>query len=155
MVTFQPLSIEHLDAIEEIEKKSFPTPWPRQTFEFEILYNDLAHYLVAVCEGRVAGYGGFWMVLDEAHVTNVAVHPTFRGRKIGRALMVALMQRAVALGADRMTLEVRPSNTIARNLYTSLGFSETYRRRGYYQDNNEDAIVMWNNCLTRTLKPRA
>ncbi|MEW6727617.1 ribosomal protein S18-alanine N-acetyltransferase [Desulforudis sp. 1088] len=147
-VTFEPMRVEHLDAIEELEKKSFPTPWPRQTFEFEILYNDLAEYVVAVHEGKVIGYGGAWMVLDEAHVTNVAVHPDYRGMKIGKALMLELMRRAVARGARCMTLEVRPSNTVARQLYARLGFVEAGVRKGYYQDNDEDAIIMWKQGLT-------
>ncbi|MFZ5897903.1 MAG: ribosomal protein S18-alanine N-acetyltransferase [Bacillota bacterium] len=146
-VTFEPMQLRHLDAIEEIEKRSFPTPWPRQTFEFEILYNDLAEYVVAVCEGKVIGYGGAWMVLDEAHVTNIAVHPDYRGIKIGKALMLELMRRAVARGAKCMTLEVRPSNTVARKLYAGLGFVEAGVRKGYYQDNNEDAIIMWKHGL--------
>lgn len=147
-VTFEPMRVEHLDAIEELEKKSFPTPWPRQTFEFEILYNDLAEYVVAMHEGKVIGYGGAWMVLDEAHVTNVAVHPDYRGMKIGKALMLELMRRAVARGARCMTLEVRPSNTVARQLYARLGFVEAGVRKGYYQDNDEDAIIMWKQGLT-------
>lgn len=142
-VRFESMRLEHIDQVVEIEKKSFPTPWPRQTFEFEILYNELAEYVVAVDGGRVVGYGGMWMVLDEAHVTNVAVHPLFRGRHIGRALMLELIRRAVARGARRMTLEVRPSNTVARNLYRSLGFVEKGIRKRYYQDNKEDAIIMW------------
>ncbi|MEW5762805.1 MAG: ribosomal protein S18-alanine N-acetyltransferase [Bacillota bacterium] len=134
---------EHIDQVLEIEASSFPTPWPRQTFEFEVLYNELAEYVVAVEGGRVVAYGGMWLVLDEAHVTNVAVHPAYRGRHIGRALMLELIRRARARGATRMTLEVRPSNTVARNLYKSLGFVEKGVRKKYYQDNKEDAIIMW------------
>jgi len=142
-VRFESMRLEHIDQVVEIEKKSFPTPWPRQTFEFEVLYNELAEYAVAVDNGRVVAYGGMWLVLDEAHVTNVAVHPAYRGRHIGRALMLELIRRAKARGATRMTLEVRPSNTVARSLYKSLGFVEKGIRKKYYQDNKEDAIVMW------------
>ncbi|MGQ9498238.1 MAG: ribosomal protein S18-alanine N-acetyltransferase [Desulfotomaculales bacterium] len=140
---FESMRLEHIDQVLEIEKRSFPTPWPRQTFEFEVLYNELAEYAVAIDNGRVVGYGGMWLVLDEAHITNVAVHPTYRGRHIGRALMLELIRRARARGATRVTLEVRPSNTVARNLYKSLGFVEKGIRRKYYQDNKEDAIIMW------------
>lgn len=155
-VTFQPMRVEHLDAIQVIEKQSFPIPWPRQTFEFEILHNELAHYIVAVCEGQVVGYGGFWMILNDGHITNIAVLPSFRGCDIGKALLFSLMSNAYALGADRMTLEVRPSNVVARALYESFGFVEAGCRKGYYQDNNEDAIIMWNYYLARWVgKPQA
>src|SRR5690554_3979938 len=112
----------HIDGVVMIEEESFPIPWPRQTFEFELLYNELAEYVVALAGERVVGYGGMWMVLNEAHITNIAVTPSYRRRGIGRRLLLGLIQRAVALGADRMTLEVRPSNQPARNLYRSLGF---------------------------------
>ncbi len=137
----------HIDDVVKIEEESFPIPWPRQTFEFELLYNELAEYVVALDGERVVGYGGMWMVLNEAHITNIAVTPSYRGRGIGRMLLLGLIRRAVALGADRMTLEVRPSNQPARNLYRSLGFVDRGRRKGYYQDNNEDAIIMWHENL--------
>ncbi|MDQ7790121.1 MAG: ribosomal protein S18-alanine N-acetyltransferase [Eubacteriales bacterium] len=137
----------HIKEVAQIEKVSFPTPWPRQTFEFEIFYNELAEYMVALDGHKVVGYGGMWMVLNEAHITNVAVQPRYREMGIGRMLMLSLMQRAASLGADRMTLEVRPSNGPARDLYHSLGFVECGLRKGYYQDNDEDAIIMWRERL--------
>ncbi len=147
MIKITDMTERHIKEVVQIEKVSFPTPWPRQTFEFEILYNELAEYLVALDGRKVVGYGGMWMVLNEAHITNLAVHPQYRGIGIGRMLMLSLMQRAVSLDADRMTLEVRPSNGPARDLYHSLGFMECGLRKGYYQDNNEDAIIMWREKL--------
>lgn len=147
MIKITDMTERHIKEVVQIEKVSFPTPWPRQTFEFEILYNELAEYLVALDGRKVVGYGGMWMVLNEAHITNLAVHPQYRGIGIGRMLMLNLMQRAVSLDADRMTLEVRPSNGPARDLYHSLGFMECGLRKGYYQDNNEDAIIMWREKL--------
>ncbi|MCL6611035.1 MAG: ribosomal protein S18-alanine N-acetyltransferase [Peptococcaceae bacterium] len=134
---------EHLDQVMAIELKSFPIPWSHRTFMFEVTENDFAFYIVALLNGRVAGYAGMWIVLDEAHVTNVAVHPELRGRGVGRALMTELLGRAAVLGADRITLEVRVSNRAARSLYKSLGFVEKGLRRKYYSDNNEDAVIMW------------
>lgn len=146
-VRFDKMGLQHLDQVLDIEVHSFPTPWPRQTFEFEIFYNDLAEYIVALVGAKVCGYGGMWMVLDDAHITNVAVHPVHRSQGIGRRLMLELMRRAVARGARRMTLEVRPSNHPARHLYKDLGFEERGVRPKYYQDNNEDAIIMWKDDL--------
>lgn len=136
---------EHIDQVLTIENKSFPTPWSRQAFEFELLQNEFACYLVLIQDKKVVAYGGVWVVLDEGHITNVAVHPDHRGKRLGRLLMMELMRRASARGAARMTLEVRPSNTVAINLYRSLGFMEKGVRKKYYSDNNEDAIIMWVN----------
>lgn len=146
-IRFENMGPQHLDQVMEIEKQSFPTPWPRQTFEFEIFYNELAEYIVAVVGSRVLGYGGMWMVLEDAHITNVAVHPAYRGRGLGRRLLLELMRRAIVRGGRRMTLEVRPSNHAARHLYKDLGFVERGVRPKYYQDNNEDAIIMWKDNL--------
>lgn len=98
-------------------------------------------------EGRVVGYAGMWIVLDEAHVTNIAVAPEMRGRDIGDALLTELERRARARECRRMTLEVRPSNSVAIALYTKHGFVPRGRRPGYYSDTNEDAIVMWKDDL--------
>lgn len=146
-VSFTEMTCDHLDEVLAIEQASFPTPWSRYAFTYELQENEFAHYIVALVQGRVVGYAGMWIVLDEAHVTNVAVHPEFRRRRIGRRLMQELMRRAALLGARRMTLEVRTSNRAARRLYAALGFVERGRRRGYYTDTNEDAVVMWKDSL--------
>jgi len=140
---FSVMLPQHLDQVLAIELKSFPIPWSQRAFMFEVMENDFAFYLVALQGEKVVGYGGMWIVLDEAHITNVAVHPELRGRGVGRALMMELLSRAVVLGAPGITLEVRVSNQVARNLYKSLGFVEKGMRRKYYSDNNEDAIIMW------------
>lgn len=146
-VTFGEMRPEHLNQVEAIEKASFPTPWSRSSFAFEITQNNFAFYVVAAAEEEVLGYGGMWLILDEAHITNLAVHPEHRGKRIGRALMMELMRRAVMMGITRMTLEVRPSNLAARRLYKSLGFEERGLRKRYYTDTKEDAIIMWNDNL--------
>ncbi|MFZ5649502.1 MAG: ribosomal protein S18-alanine N-acetyltransferase [Bacillota bacterium] len=141
--TFSVMLPEHLDQVLSIELKSFPAPWSYRAFQFEVTENDFASYIVAQIDGRIVGYAGMWMVLDEAHITNVAVHPDYRGAGHGRSLMTELLGRAAVLGAVKITLEVRVSNTVARELYKSLGFVERGIRRKYYSDNNEDAIIMW------------
>lgn len=148
MVTFEEMLVEHLDQVEEIEKVSFPTPWTRSSFTDELLRNDFAHYIVAVHEGAVIGYGGMWHILDEAHITNVAVRPDCRGKNIGKALMLEIIRQAVTMGVNSMTLEVRPSNKAARRLYHVLGFEERGVRKRYYSDTNEDAIIMWKENLS-------
>ncbi len=134
-----------LDSVMEIEQASFPTPWSRNAFLSEITENRRACYLVARENGRVAGYVGIWIILDEGHVTNLAVHPDFRRQGIGEQLMLAIMAYARSRGARRITLEVRVSNLVAQNLYRKLGFVSVGTRPGYYHDNGEDAVIMWRN----------
>lgn len=147
VVTFKEMSVEDLDQVLEIEKVSFPTPWSRDAFKGELMQNDFAHYIVAVYNNTVIGYGGMWIILDEAHITNVAVRPDLRGKSIGKALMLEIIRQAVLRGANSMTLEVRPSNKAARRLYHVLGFKERGVRKRYYSDTNEDAIIMWKENL--------
>lgn len=146
-LTFEEMGLEHLDQVLEIEKVSFPTPWSRDAFKSEIQQNGFARYIVAIWDRAVIGYGGMWIILDEAHITNVAVRPDLRGKNIGKALMLEIMRQAVIRGANSMTLEVRPSNKAARKLYHDLGFTERGIRKRYYSDTNEDAIIMWKEDL--------
>ncbi|OPX84522.1 MAG: ribosomal-protein-alanine N-acetyltransferase [Pelotomaculum sp. PtaB.Bin104] len=145
-VTFCQMCPEHLDHVLEIERSSYAAPWSRQVF-FSEIQNKFAHYIVAMNDGLVVGYIGMWLILDEAQVTNIAVHPSYRSKNIGRMLMLEMTKRAVLRGINRMTLEVRPSNLAARHLYTTMGFIEKGIRKRYYTDNNEDAIIMWNYDL--------
>lgn len=96
---------------------------------------------------RVAGYGGLWLMVDEAHITAIAVAPPYRGLGVGEQLFLALVDIAREMGAQYITLEVRVSNTVAQNLYRKYGFKETGVRRRYYSDNNEDALIMWSDPL--------
>ncbi|MFM1655683.1 ribosomal protein S18-alanine N-acetyltransferase [Brevibacillus sp. B_LB10_24] len=143
VVEFRFMTLEDVEAVAELERLSFPTPWPLEAFVNELTINQNAKYVVAVRGGRVIGYCGMWLILDEAHITNVAIHPDSRGQKIGEQLMRQMMDLAKMLGGAQMTLEVRPSNQVARNLYAKLGFKEHGRRKRYYSDNNEDALIMW------------
>ncbi|NLW07403.1 MAG: ribosomal protein S18-alanine N-acetyltransferase [Clostridia bacterium] len=138
-----PMIGEDLDGVLAIEQVSFPTPWSRNSYLNEIYNNEFAYYYVARAADKVIGYAGLWLIFDEAHVTTVAVAPDYRGRRLGELLLKVLMQEAAYLGADRMTLEVRVSNHAARRLYERLGFVSAGIRKGYYNDNKEDAIIMW------------
>jgi len=151
-IQFLPLKEEHLDQILKIEQVSFPTPWSRHSFMSEIKDNSLAYYCACMLDETVIGYGGMWIILDEAHVTNVAVHPAYRGKRIGEGIMLHLITKALAQGAYRMTLEVRPSNLPARKLYQRLGFETVGRRKGYYTDTKEDAIIMWKTLISHELR---
>ena len=126
----------------EVELKSFSIPWSKESFENE-LKNNLALYLVAKVDEKAVGYIGVWKIFDEGHITNVAVHPDFRGEGIGRALISELLYLCEKEGITSFTLEVRESNIVAQNLYKSFGFVEEGKRKGYYSDNNENAIIMW------------
>ncbi|HHY61492.1 MAG: ribosomal protein S18-alanine N-acetyltransferase [Bacillota bacterium] len=139
-----PMNLDDLDRVLDIERLSFSLPWSRHAFVDELLMNDQAVYMVVRdSDGVAMGYGGMWLILDEAHITNVAVHPEYRRRGVGRAIMVALMETAVLRGARRMTLETRLSNVPAQELYRSLGFVAAGVRPRYYLDDHEDALVMW------------
>lgn len=141
------MELTDVDEVLQVEKASFVTPWSREAFVAEVGDNDLACYLVAEVDGRVVGYAGMWLILDEAHVTNVALLPVYRGRGLGTALMGALCELAKTVGAQRMTLEVRPSNIAAQRLYGKLGFAARGVRPGYYTDTKEDALIMWRDKL--------
>jgi ribosomal-protein-alanine N-acetyltransferase len=140
---YRRMTLDDIPRIMEIEHKSFSLPWSQEAFAMELTQNHFAKYVVAVLDGLVVGYGGTWVIIDEAHVTNIAIHPDFRGKKLGEELMKQLMALAIAHGAERMTLEVRVSNTVAQNLYLKLGFLSHGIRKSYYTDNNEDAMIMW------------
>jgi len=131
-----------VDSVLIVEEQSFTVPWSRAGFVGE-MKNELAHYLVMVDSGKIIGYAGMWIIVDEAHVTNVAILPAYRGRKLGEKLMSALIEHAKARGALCMTLEVRTSNIVAQNLYTKFGFAPKGIRRNYYSDTQEDALIMW------------
>ncbi|OWA34390.1 ribosomal-protein-alanine N-acetyltransferase [Saccharibacillus sp. O16] len=142
-VTFRTMRLEDIPDVMVIEHESFSLPWTEQAFKSEMTLNHFARYLMMDVNGTPAGYAGMWTVVDEAHITNIAVRTAYRGRKLGERLLSELLDQAQALGLERATLEVRVSNRVARNLYTKMGFREVGIRKGYYSDNNEDAVIMW------------
>lgn len=141
-IIIEDMRKEDIDEILEIEKASFPSPWTRKAFLTELKERDSSHFLVAKSEGRVVGYAGFWLVFDEAHITNLAVHSDYRRKKIGERLIRFLLKLAVSKGAKKATLEVRPSNIAAQNLYKKFGFEMEGIQKGYYSDTGEDALIM-------------
>ena len=136
---------KHIAGVCEVENKSFAVPWTERMF-YDELKNPLASYVVLLDKqnpGNVIAYVGYWKIFDEGHITNVAVHPDWRGRKAATYLMQQMMQFAASEGLKDMTLEVRRSNMAAQGLYTKLGFKIEGERPNYYEDNGEDALIMW------------
>jgi ribosomal-protein-alanine N-acetyltransferase len=138
----EPMRLGDVPAVLEIERLSFSSPWPAFAFEQELTANRLAHYRVVRLRDRVVGFGGIWLMVDEAHITTFGVHPEHRRQGIGRRLLLGLAELAIELGSARMTLEVRLSNLPAQGLYRSFGFRVSGRRVAYYSDDGEDALVM-------------
>jgi ribosomal-protein-alanine N-acetyltransferase len=141
-ITIAPMELWDIDGVMEIEYASFAIPWSREAFEEELINNKHAVYIVAKQGNKVIGYGGMWKVLEEGHITNIAVHPDFRRMRVGYAIVEALTQIAKNKGIGSMTLEVRENNIAAQGLYRKFGFEVVGRRKKYYADNNEDALIM-------------
>lgn len=146
-LTVRPMTAADLDAVMSVEQDSFPVPWSRSAFEEELAQNRLARYIVALDDGEIVGYAGTWLIITEAHVTNVAVSGWRRRQGIGRLLMENLIDLARGEGMDSMTLEVRVSNQAARRLYQQLGFVEAGLRKNYYSETKEDALILWREKL--------
>lgn len=142
VLRFEPLAMHHLEDILKIEQEANPAPWSERSFTNEIT-NPQSVFLVALGDGKIVGYGGYWACIDESHITTVAVTSSSRRRGIGKRLMQALLARAQESGMTCSTLEVRASNVAAVQMYEGMGFKVTARRKGYYPDNKEDALVMW------------
>ncbi len=132
-----------IQSMADMDRICFSVPWSKEAFEKEIHENHLALYVVAELEERMVGYAGLWRIVDEGHITNVAVHPDFRRRGIGEALVGVLLDYTLRDGIKSHTLEVRASNHRAISLYEKYGFRDAGRRKNYYEDNHEDAIIMW------------
>jgi ribosomal-protein-alanine N-acetyltransferase len=131
-----------IDGVFEVEKNCFKDYWSKDAFLKE-LKNDVSKYLVAKIDEKVVGYVGIWLILDEGHITNVAVHSDYRGKKIGDELIKSLIEVCKENEIKSMTLEVRVSNIVAQNLYKKYGFKLAGIRKEYYSDNKEDAMIMW------------
>jgi len=162
----EPMQASDIQEVMAIERLSFPTPMPIGANRFEIRHNPRACYFVVRLqeEGEaqykeprrgllarfrstdqrppIVGYGGFWRSAREAHISTIAVHPRLRRKGIGQLILIAMIEKAKRLGADHITLEVRASNLVAQSLYRKYGFQVVSRRRRYYSDSNEDAVVM-------------
>lgn len=133
---------DDIDDVYKVEEDCFVDPWSKEAIRQE-LKNNLARYIVAEIDGKVVGYVGVWFVLDEGHITNVAVHSDYRGKKIGDKLIKELVGLCKENNMSAITLEVRVSNIVAQNLYKKYGFKIGGIRKEYYSDNKEDAMIMW------------
>jgi [ribosomal protein S18]-alanine N-acetyltransferase len=138
----RPIKTQDIEQILTIEKLSFSVPWSEEDF-FSELKNPRAHYLVFEEKNQLIGYAGFWQVLEEGHITNIAIAPSFQQQGYGKKLIEAMMNYARILKIEQMTLEVRESNVNALKAYSSVGFHIEGRRSQYYTNPNEDAIIMW------------
>ena len=146
----RPMVRADVNRVHEIECTCFRSPWSKLALAGE-LRNEVAHYLVMEADGVICGYGGMWLLFEEAHVTNVAIMPEYRGQGRGKRLMLAMMRHAVKRGAEKMTLEVREGNTVAQHLYARLGFEQNGFRKGYYSDTGEGALILWNENIEQTI----
>lgn len=146
-VSISPLGESDMDEVMTLEQTIFKNQWPASAFLNEIKQNRMAHYFGARLDRALIGYAGFWLVLEEAHITTVAVHPNYRQRKIGEQLLLHLLTMAVVKGCRWATLEVRESNEAAQQLYKKFGFIISGIRKDYYPEYNENAVVMWSGNL--------
>jgi len=147
-VAVEPMALADVSAVHEIERLSFSVPWPAHAFEQELRGNRLARYLVARAGEMVVGFAGTRLMVDDSHITTFGVHPDWRRQGIGRQLLLGIAELSIAIGARRMTLEVRETNEAAQALYRSFGFDIAGRRPRYYTDDGEDALVMTTPELT-------
>lgn len=159
----EPMQWTDVPEVMAIERAAFTLPWSDYTYRHELLENHNSYYFVvrylpndaarpqtwltrllrrAAARGRVVAYGGFWLVVGEAHISTIASDQAWRGRGLGELMLLAMIERSVELGAEMVTLEVRVSNTVAQNLYRKYGFEYVGRRPRYYRDNDEDADLM-------------
>ena len=142
ILRIEPMRVDDLPAVHEIERASFDAPWPPEAYRNDLETNRLAQYLVARVGDEVAAYGGMWLMVDEGHIITFAVHPDWRRQRIGERLLIAFLDLALERGAHEATLEVRLSNLPARRLYEKYGFRPVGLRPRYYSDNGEDALIM-------------
>lgn len=142
-ISIRRLSLDDLDQLTALEGACFSAPWSREAYRQELEDNDLACYWGLFADHRLVGFAGYWLILDEAHITNVAVAPDCRRRGLGRLLVQTLCTSCLAAQGRYLTLEARAGNLAALRLYEEAGFTREGRRRDYYDQPVEDAIIMW------------
>src|SRR5436305_15173383 len=142
-VAIQPMRRRHVRSVLRIEHQVYPRPWSASLFLSELALRSTRAYFVARVGRDLVGYGGLMMTLEDAHVTTIAVDPAWHRHKIGSRLLLTLAREAVERGAHSLTLEVRMSNKGAQEMYRRFGFAPVGVRKNYYQETNEDALVMW------------
>ena len=168
-LAIEPMRPAHMPEVMQIEREAFSLPWPESAYHYELTQNDLAHYYIlrarpesllsaaappwqrfwqAIRHGSredgvaILGYGGFWLMDEDAHISTLAVRASHRRLGLGELLLLGILAEAQDLGASRATLEVRVSNKIAQALYNKYAFEQVGQRKAYYQDNREDALIL-------------
>ena len=142
-IILREMRLEDLDDVLQIEEKTFSDPWSRKSFEMEITENLLSTNIVAQYQEKIIGYAGMWTIIDEGHITNIAVDEEYKGKSVGNYLLMGLIKQCKNNEIYKITLEVRKSNMVAINLYKKHGFVEAGIRKDYYINEKEDAIIMW------------
>ena len=140
--TLRKMTVDDISAVVDLDQKSFSLPWPERSFRFELTDNPAARCWVAELDGKVVAMIVVWLIVDEAHVATLATHPEYRRQGIGRRLLAYALRQMMQDGARSSFLEVRASNLPAQEMYRKFGYEATGRRRHYYRDNDEDAILM-------------
>ena len=140
-IKIRKMNTEDVDKVMKIELKSFSMPWSRETYISD-LCSDFGEYIVADVNGEIAGYGGIFIILDEAHVVTIAIAENFKSQGIGKTIMEKMLKIAISKNVNKVFLEVRVSNIPAIKLYKKLGFQKIAVRKAYYTDNMEDAYIM-------------
>ena len=143
------MTLDDLPAVIELDKLSFALPWPERSFRFEVMDNPASRCWVVELDGKIVGMLVAWMLVDEAHIATIATHPDHRRQGIARKLLTYALRYMSKEGAITSFLEVRESNLAAREMYRRFGYDEAGRRKRYYKDNSEDAILMTLNGLER------
>ncbi|NLO83861.1 MAG: ribosomal protein S18-alanine N-acetyltransferase [Clostridiales bacterium] len=136
------MTLADVPQVHQLEMDTFSTPWSYQSFVDEMQTNKSARYMIAERDGQILAFAGAWLIFEEGHITNIAVSKEARGQGIGTAITKKLMQYAANLGVQYLTLEVRKSNLVAQKMYRALGFIQLGVRKRYYEDNNEDALLL-------------
>ena len=159
------MQLEDIPQVVAIDRMAFPMPWSARTYQFEISNRDTSHMVVVEAidqttpptrglrgwwqrlrksstPGIIVGYGGCWLIAGEAHISTIATHPHYRGQGLGELLLAGMLQRAIELDGEYSVLEVRESNLTAQKLYEKYEYQVEGRRKGYYRDNGEDALLM-------------
>lgn len=143
MISFRPMAQNDLDKVLEIEKQSFVNPVSKNKLIKEISYNHLARYYIMLLDDIIIGYFGMWIISDEGHILNIAIDPKYRGKGYGNDLLIELIKIAKENLVNKLTLEVRETNDPAKNLYKKYNFKVLGRRKDYYREPTEDALIMW------------
>jgi ribosomal-protein-alanine N-acetyltransferase len=141
-ITIRKMTVDDVSAVVDLDQKSFSLPWPERSFRFELTDNPASRCWVAELDGKIVGMIVVWLIVDEAHVATIATDPAYRRQGIGKRLLAYALRHMIQDGARSSFLEVRESNLAAQEMYRKFGYEVTGRRRRYYRDNDEDAILM-------------